>query len=441
MNYLQSYQFGSKKIPLIIESSVDSTKNVYTVLIGENGAGKSRLLSDMVVKLTNKDDFYNHKVGRPNVISASTSPFDIFPMNDQKMAYGINYSYIGIKRSGLIMSSSLSLMSSAMTGIIEKYVNNEKYDQLFHVFSILGFSPNVTLNYRSNFTFKEQFKLLLDDEESDLEKQLGIEISPNYYSPKMRSLENFKNRKKIIAAFEVIRSHGFDFTNFTMDFDLSENSIFVKGSEATVEYVKSLILLIKNGFIRLLDAKLDKIDTGLISLRRASSGEQCMLMLMFGIAANISDNTVILIDEPEISLHPKWQENFMPLLMSVFNGYKSCQFIIASHSPQVVSNVSKSNCFVTSISKGKIYESSYFYNKSSDFQLAELFDAPGNKNEYITRLCFSLLSKVKNNRTVDDSDRKSLNKITSFIPLLEDKDPLLDLIFSVKEVVEFYASN
>ncbi|TOE35513.1 ATP-binding protein, partial [Vibrio parahaemolyticus] len=84
-----------------------------------------------------------------------------------------------------------------------------------------------------------------------------------------------------------------------------------------------------------------------------------------------SDNSIILIDEPEISLHPKWQENFMPLLMSVFSGYQSCQFIIASHSPQIVSNVSKTNCFVTSISKGSIYESSYFYNKSSDFQLAE----------------------------------------------------------------------
>ena len=440
MNYLQSYNFGSKKIPLMIESSVDSTKNVYTVLIGENGAGKSRLLSDMVDKLTNKDDFYNHKVGRPNVIAASTSPFDIFPRHNQKMAYGKNYSYIGMKRSGFIMSSSLSLMSSAMTGIIEKYVNNEKYDELFHVFSILGFSPNVTLNYRSNFKFKEQLNLL-SEVGSDLEEKLGIEISPAYYSPKMQSLDNFIDQEKIIVAFNVIRSHGFDFSNFTMDFDLSENSIFVKGNEATVEYVKSLILLIKNGFIRLLDVKLDKLDTGLISLRRASSGEQCMLMLMFGIAANISDNTVILIDEPEISLHPKWQENFMPLLMSVFSGYKSCQFIIASHSPQIVSNVSKNNCFVTSISKGKIYESSYFYNKSSDFQLAELFDAPGNKNEYITRLCFSLLSKVKNNRFVDDSDRNSLNKIISFIPLLEDKDPLLDLIFSVDEVVKFYASN
>ncbi|TOJ75945.1 hypothetical protein, partial [Vibrio parahaemolyticus] len=114
MNYLQSYQFGSRKIPLMIDSAVDSTKNVYTVLIGENGTGKSRLLADMVVKFTNKDDFYNHKVGKPNVIAASTSPFDIFPRENKKMIYGKNYSYIGMKRNGFAMSSPLLLMSSAM---------------------------------------------------------------------------------------------------------------------------------------------------------------------------------------------------------------------------------------------------------------------------------------------------------------------------------------
>jgi len=440
MNYLQSYQFGSRKIPLMIDSAVDSTKNVYTVLIGENGTGKSRLLADMVVKFTNKDDFYNHKVGKPNVIAASTSPFDIFPRENKKMIYGKNYSYIGMKRNGFAMSSPLSLMSSAMIGIIEKYINNENYDELFHVFSILGFSPNVTLNYRSNFKFREQFDLFSKGH-GNLEDLLGIEISKPYSMPKKQNLESYDDKAEIVASFEVLRSHGFDFSTFSMDFNLSDNSIFVKGVKSTIEYVKSIFVLIKNGFIRLLDVKLDKLDTGLISLRRASSGEQCMLMLMLGIAANISDNSIILIDEPEISLHPKWQENFMPLLMSVFSGYQSCQFIIASHSPQIVSNVSKNNCFVTSISKGSIYESSYFYNKSSDFQLAELFDAPGNKNEYITRLCFSLLSKVKDNRTVDDSDLNSLKKIMSFIPILEDKDPLLDLVLSVKEVVTFYASN
>ncbi|HCE4695043.1 TPA: ATP-binding protein [Vibrio parahaemolyticus] len=440
MNYLQSYQFGSRKIPLMIDSAVDSTKNVYTVLIGENGTGKSRLLADMVVKFTNKDDFYNHKVGQPNVIAASTSPFDIFPRENKKMIYGKNYSYIGMKRNGFAMSSPLSLMSSAMIGIIEKYINNENYDELFHVFSILGFSPNLTLNYRSNFKFREQFDLFSKGH-GNLEELLGIDISTPYSMSKKQNLESYDDKAEIVTSFEVLRSHGFDFSTFSMDFNLSDNSIFVKGVKSTIEYVKSIFVLIKNGFIRLLDVKLDKLDTGLISLRRASSGEQCMLMLMLGIAANISDNSIILIDEPEISLHPKWQENFMPLLMSVFSGYQSCQFIIASHSPQIVSNVSKNNCFVTSISKGSIYESSYFYNRSSDFQLAELFDAPGNKNEYITRLCFSLLSKVKDNRSVDDSDLKSLNKIMSFIPILEDKDPLLDLVLSVKEVVTFYASN
>ncbi|WP_199249609.1 AAA family ATPase [Grimontia hollisae] len=440
MSYIYSYQFNNERIPLLIDNMVDEGKNVFTVLIGENGTGKSRLLADMASKFTSKDNYYNHRSDSSRVIAASTSPFDIFPRSYGRNSRRGNYRYIGMKRSGPMTSSPLSLMSSAMLGILEKHINGESYDDLFHVFSALGFRPSLSLNYRSDFKFEKKIGIF-DDNLNSLEKKLGLGIKHPYINYINRNMTNPEDEEVVVHSFEVIRDFGFDFSSFSISFDLTSNEFHIKGKESHIELKKSIYTLIKHGFIRLLDVKLDKLDTGTFSLRRASSGEQCMLLLMLGIAGHISNNSIVLIDEPEISLHPKWQESFMPLLMKVFNRYKSCQFIIASHSPQIVSNATSHNCFVTSISRNEIYEVSYFSNKSSDFQLAELFNAPGNKNEYITRLCFGLLSRVKANRIVNDVDLESLNKILSFTSILDNNDPLLDLIVSVKEVVDFYASN
>ena len=138
---------------------------------------------------------------------------------------------------------------------------------------------------------------------------------------------------------------------------------------------------------------------------------------------------------------PKWQEEFMTLLMKTFSKYKSCQFFIATHSPQIISKLNGENSFVTSLSKNELFPQSFFKNRSSDFQLAELFDAPGTRNEYISRLAFRLLSKVKKNKSVDSDDSMQLNRLIAMNKFIEKDDPIYELILSIKEVIEYYASN
>mgnify|MGYP001095185095 FL=1 len=80
-------------------------------------------------------------------------------------------------------------------------------------------------------------------------------------------------------------------------------------------------------------------------------------------------------------------------------------------------------------------------NRSSDFQLAEVFDAPGSKNEYINRLCFSLLSKLKSKKEINHQDEEQLNKLLEFSNWISREDATYELIMSVKEVFDFYAVN
>jgi predicted ATP-binding protein involved in virulence len=83
-------------------------------------------------------------------------------------------------------------------------------------------------------------------------------------------------------------------------------------------------------------------------LHQLSDGERGLLALVFDLTRRLaianpdSDDPIaegvalVLIDEIELHLHPKWQRDVMARLPRVF---KSCQFVITTHSPQVLGEV------------------------------------------------------------------------------------------------------
>ncbi|MDU3351899.1 MAG: AAA family ATPase, partial [Clostridium sp.] len=181
-----------------------------------------------------------------------------------------------------------------------------------------------------------------------------------------------------------------------------------------------------------------KYSKGVISLRRASSGEQCILLSLLGIAANITDNSIILIDEPEISLHPEWQQRYINLLMNTFEGFYNCKFIIATHSPLVISNLKSSNCYILPMTESEIINAKDYNNRSSDYQLAELFEFPGFQNEYILRTAINLFAKIRANKSFDKDDEKTLKRLSGFKYNLEEKDPNYDLITALESMKVIY---
>ena len=69
-----------------------------------------------------------------------------------------------------------------------------------------------------------------------------------------------------------------------------------------------------------------------IQFEDCSSGEKHMIFAFTGVLSSIEPKSVILIDEPEISLHPEWQIQYVSLLKKIFKKYDGCHFILASHS-------------------------------------------------------------------------------------------------------------
>jgi len=124
---------------------------------------------------------------------------------------------------------------------------------------------------------------------------------------------------------------------------------------------------------------LKKQDHELV-LNQLSDGEKNLLVMVADIARRLAianpDPTknalegegIILIDEIELHLHPQWQRDIIPRLTSTF---PNCQFIVTTHSPQVLSNVKKENIFI--VEDFQVYPAdAYTFGRDSNSILSEL---------------------------------------------------------------------
>lgn len=76
-------------------------------------------------------------------------------------------------------------------------------------------------------------------------------------------------------------------------------------------------------------------ENKILSLPVLSSGEQHLIVLIGKLVFNTDKGSLVLIDEPEISFHPEWQEKFLGILEDVrkLNGFSA---LIATHSPILI---------------------------------------------------------------------------------------------------------
>ncbi len=73
-----------------------------------------------------------------------------------------------------------------------------------------------------------------------------------------------------------------------------------------------------------------------VPLDKLSSGEQHQLVLFFELLFELRENALILIDEPELSLHVAWQKKFIADLNCII-ALNQFDVILATHSPPLVS--------------------------------------------------------------------------------------------------------
>lgn len=113
-------------------------------------------------------------------------------------------------------------------------------------------------------------------------------------------------------------------------------------------------------------------ETGEFSIDAVSGGVAAVIDISWQIFlfAKNKSNFVITIDEPENHLHPSMQRELLPNLISAF---PNAQFIVATHSPFIISSNKDSNVYVLQYNQEKQVES----------KLLNLLDKSGSAGEIL----------------------------------------------------------
>jgi predicted ATP-binding protein involved in virulence len=129
------------------------------------------------------------------------------------------------------------------------------------------------------------------------------------------------------------------------------------------------------------------INKGGVELRveQLSAGERVFLAMAGDLArrlamlsARTSDarfgRAIVLIDEVELHLHPRWQRSILPWLLKAF---PNCQFVVTTHSPQVIGEVEASHIRVLQYhpSGNRIDTTDASFGRDSNYLLLSVFDA------------------------------------------------------------------
>lgn len=76
-------------------------------------------------------------------------------------------------------------------------------------------------------------------------------------------------------------------------------------------------------------------DGDFIPITSLSSGEQHELVLFYRLLFHVQPNSLILIDEPELSLHVDWQRNFLNDIQRITD-LRKFDVLMATHSPMII---------------------------------------------------------------------------------------------------------
>jgi ABC-type cobalamin/Fe3+-siderophores transport system ATPase subunit len=154
---------------------------------------------------------------------------------------------------------------------------------------------------------EQEIDKVFSDDQTSSSLVFGIGVLKNY-NKSLKEIVDFQN-----LAYEPISSY------------LQAVNTFLIGKKVDIK----LDSLTEENFLRLFDVNEDESEFG--GIQNLSSGERQILTLIYAIT-HISSQDIILIDEPEISIHIDQQ---VELLKSISELSANKQVIVCTHSPTI----------------------------------------------------------------------------------------------------------
>lgn len=174
----------------------------------------------------------------------------------------------------------------------------------------------------------------------------------------------------------------------------------------------------------------DKFD-----INELSSGEKQLFLRTLAIKMLNPENSIILIDEPELSLHPKWQQRIVDVYRKIG---KNNQIIIATHSPHILGSMKKENIMLLDKDdEGKIviktvdeYDS---YGQPSDRVLKDIMGLETTRNPKVFKLLEEAGELVDKNKYESEEFKTKYKKLREILGNKDEDLLLMDMDIQIRK--------
>ena len=175
----------------------------------------------------------------------------------------------------------------------------------------------------------------------------------------------------------------------------------------------------------------DKFD-----INELSSGEKQLFLRTLAIKMLNPENSIILIDEPELSLHPKWQQRIVDVYRKIG---KNNQIIIATHSPHILGSVKKENIILLDKDgEGKIvvrtgdelYDS---YGQPTDRVLKDIMGLQTTRNPKVFKLLEEVRKIVDRDEYNSDEFKEKYRELKGILGSKDEDIFLIDMDIKIRK--------
>jgi len=446
-----------------------------SVLIGQNGSRKSFILrqilqaalDDMAAGKKRNSDLAmpGWEDGAPaNVICISGTPLDRFPraqmlmLGSQKKQGQARYLYLGQRAA----NGMAGIAQSERALMVALFLNADQLRARAHiferVFNNVGFAPRIDISLKLG---KE-----LERHDSDW---VNAHLSVRYVAKD--AIEDYA--RKAIADYcqaAPVERHsprlqavlnkvsGFDFTinGIFKLLDWFDHAppclVFEKGEIRLASPVwkdwgiDELEVFVRAGLIEVSRTRFFKQSHHSESARQGqgmlelpgdhlSSGQWSWLAGLVGLAAHITDSSLVLIDEPENSLHPLWQQQYITTLNAVMREFRGAQAMVVTHSPIIASGVEPGCGQVQALIDLGVNEAgqqliesrsvpdTYGWRASDVYEAA--FDVPSSRAPFFTLTADVALALIREDKRMSVAENRLFQEeLTQCLASLPPVDPL-----------------
>jgi len=343
-----------------IAEAREDDESWVTLLVGENGTRKSYLLSLIFGDVT------RISIGRranariracmttnevSQVIALSGTPLDRFPRHVKirrhpEFGWNIPYTYIGQRAANGVVGTGQSdkrLVSALLENRSELMAREGELKMVFGQLRLA-----VVAKVRFNVPYK---RLASTDINEHIETNVGKleEFCRGLIKTALRNTPDYKDAVEALkfidspAKRSVLARHLMNFPKDGYHVRIALTGTFSRRGTFPTSVWR---MLFESSAVELshIEFEAQGGDTNLwggtaIQGNFLSSGQWSWLSTLGGLATQITDDSLVLVDEPENSLHPSWQRSYVPTLLKILRNHKRCHAIIATHAPLIASGL------------------------------------------------------------------------------------------------------